>query len=132
VIRAERGAYREHRKNTEQRIQNSEHGKEGMSIGYMYIVECSDGTYYTGSTKNLERRIEEHNSPDRGANYTRMRQPVELVYYEEYDRIDWAFYREKQVQKWSQKKKLALIEAAPELLPKLAKKVIFCKRRERM
>jgi putative endonuclease len=124
VVRAERGAYREHRKNTG-------HEKESMSIGYMYIVECSDGTFYTGSTKDLERRIEEHNSPDRGANYTRVRQPVELVYYEEYDRIDWAFYREKQVQKWSQKKKLALIEGAPELLPKLAKKIIR-KKRERM
>ncbi len=111
---------------------NLQYREDCMSIGYMYIVECYDGTFYTGSTKNLERRIEEHNSPDRGANYTRMRQPVELAYYEEYDRIDWAFYREKQVQKWSQKKKLALIEGAPGLLPELAKKVIFCKGRERM
>jgi len=56
------------------------------------------------------------------------RLPVELVYYEEYTRIDEAFYREKQIQGWSRRKKLALIDGKPELLPKLAKKV-FNKRK---
>ncbi len=60
---------------------------------------------------------------DRGANYTAKRRPVKLVYYEEYSRIDEAFYREEQVQGWSRKKKLALIEGKPELLPQLAKKI---------
>jgi putative endonuclease len=46
-----------------------------------------------------------------------------LIYFEEYERIDEAFYREKQVQGWGRRKKLALIEGKPELLPKLAKKV---------
>jgi len=99
---------------------------EMMSKGYMYILECSDGTFYTGSTKNLERRLYEHqgiNSDEKGANYTKARRPVELVYYEEYERIDEAFYREKQVQNWSHKKKLALIEGKTGLLPLLAKKV---------
>lgn len=88
----------------------------------MYILECADGSLYTGSTKNLEKRLWEHNN-GLGANYTKSRTPVELVYFEEYPRIDEAFYREKQVQGWSRKKKLALIKGKPELLPKLAKKV---------
>ncbi|MFQ3579138.1 MAG: GIY-YIG nuclease family protein [Bacteroidales bacterium] len=70
--------------------------------GWMYILECSDASYYTGSTNNLERRLVEHQSGE-GANYTKHRLPVKLVYYEEFDRIDEAFYREKQVQGWSRK-----------------------------
>ena len=93
-----------------------------MSKGFMYILECSEGSYYTGSTNDLERRIEEHQS-GRGANFTNLRLPVELVYYEEYERIDNAFYREKQVQRWSHNKKKALIEGNPKLLSHLAKKV---------
>jgi len=93
-----------------------------LSKGFIYILECSDGSFYTGSTKNLEKRLWEHNN-SLGANYTKSRLPVELMYYEEYSRIDEAFYREKQVQGWSRKKKLALIEAKSELLPKLAKKI---------
>jgi predicted GIY-YIG superfamily endonuclease len=76
--------------------------------GYMYILKCSDDSYYVGSTNNLERRIKEHQAGE-GANYTKKRLPVELVYYEEYERIDKAFYREKQVQGWSRKKREALI-----------------------
>lgn len=76
--------------------------------GYIYILECSDGSYYTGSTIDLERRLEQHQNGE-GANYTAKRLPVKLIYYEEYDRIDQAFYREKQVQGWSRKKKEALM-----------------------
>ena len=76
--------------------------------GYMYILECADGSYYTGSTTDLELRLQQHQSGE-GANHTRKRLPVRLVYYEEFDRIDEAFYREKQVQGWSKKKKEALI-----------------------
>jgi len=93
-----------------------------MSEGYMYILECADGSFYTGSTKNLERRLWEHQNL-LGANHTRKRLPVKLVYYEEYSRIDDAFYREKQVQGWSRRKKEALIKGEPELLPQLAKKI---------
>ncbi|MCF8316899.1 MAG: GIY-YIG nuclease family protein [Ignavibacteriales bacterium] len=88
----------------------------------MYILECADGSFYTGSTKNLERRLWEHQNL-LGANHTRKRLPVKLVYYEEYSRIDDAFYREKQVQGWSRRKKEALIKGEPELLPQLAKKI---------
>lgn len=75
---------------------------------YMYILKCSNNTNYTGSTKDLERRLEQHQT-GQGANYTKKHLPVELVYFEKFDRIDFAFYREKQVQNWSKKKKEALI-----------------------
>ena len=76
--------------------------------GYMYILECSNGSYYTGSTINLERRIQQHQSGE-GANHTKKYLPVRLIYFEEFTRIGEAFYREKQVQNWSRKKKEALI-----------------------
>ncbi len=76
--------------------------------GYMYILECSNGSYYTGSTINLERRIQQHQSGE-GANHTKKYLPLRLIYFEEFKRIDEAFYREKQVQNWSRKKKEALI-----------------------
>ena len=85
----------------------------------MYILECSDGSYYTGSTNNLEIRLAQHQSGN-GANHTKKRLPVKLVYFEEFQRVDEAFYREKQVQGWSRKKKEALINGMPDLLPKLA------------
>ena len=93
-----------------------------MGRGFMCILECSDGSYYTGSTNDLDRRLNEHRNGF-GANYTAKRLPVKLIYYEEYDRIDEAFYREKQVQGWTRKKKEALINGEQELLPELAKKI---------
>jgi putative endonuclease len=88
---------------------------------FMYMLECADGTYYTGSTKNLNRRLEQHWS-GLGANYTAKHKPTKLVYSEEYSRIDDAFYREKQVQNWSHAKKKALIERRFEELKSRAKK----------
>lgn len=93
-----------------------------MKKGYVYILRCADGSYYTGSTIDLERRLQQHQNGE-GANYTKKRLPVELVYYEEYERIDTAFYREKQIQGWSRKKKEVLIGGNYENLPILAKKV---------
>ncbi len=88
--------------------------------GYMYILECADDTYYTGSTKNIEFRLAQHQTGD-GANYTKKRLPVKLLYLEEYHRIDEAYWREKQVQGWSRKKKQSLINLMPENLHELAK-----------
>jgi putative endonuclease len=85
----------------------------------MYILECADGTYYTGSTVNLEKRVWEHQNLS-GARYTQKKHPVRLVYFEEYSRIDEAFYREKQVQKWSHGKKKALIDKNPADLHQLS------------
>jgi putative endonuclease len=87
--------------------------------GYMYILICANGNYYTGSTNDLEARIMQHQNGE-GANFTKKHLPVELVYYEEFPRIDEAFYREKQVQGWSRKKKEALINGTFEGLPDLA------------
>lgn len=78
--------------------------------GYMYILECLDRSYYTSSTKDPELRLEQHQNGE-GANYTKKRLPVKLVYIEKFNRIDEAFYREKQVQSWSRKKKEALIHS---------------------
>lgn len=69
----------------------------------------------------MERRIEQHQRGE-GANFTRNHLPVELVYFEEFQRIDEAFYREKQVQGWSRKKKEALINGELDKLPGLSKK----------
>jgi putative endonuclease len=75
---------------------------------YMYILQCADDSYYTGSTKMIDQRIDQH-LKGVGANFTIRKRPIRLVYYEEFDRIDEAFQREKQVQKWSRSKKEALI-----------------------
>lgn len=90
-----------------------------MANGYMYILKCADESYYTGSTKNLIKRVRQHQNGG-GANHTKSRLPLELIYYEEFNRISKAFYREKQIQKWSRKKKEALINNRTEDLPKLA------------
>jgi putative endonuclease len=87
--------------------------------GYMYILVCSDGTYYVGSTKNLLLLFKQHQVGE-GSEYTKVRLPVALIYYEEFVRIDHAFYREKQVQGWSRKKKEALIKNKPDDLHLLA------------
>jgi len=87
--------------------------------GYMYILKCSNGLYYTGSTKDLDKRIVQHFNGE-GSNFTRKNTPIELVYYEEFERIDYAFQREKQVQKWSKKKKEALIRGDIEELKTLS------------
>jgi putative endonuclease len=87
----------------------------------MYILQCADGSYYVGSTIDLERRLWDHNAGI-GAAYTRTRLPVILKYFEEYDRIDDAFYREKQVQGWNRKKREALINYEHHLLPEIVKK----------
>lgn len=75
----------------------------------MYILECSNGTYYTGSTTDVRLRLKQHQDGE-GANHTKKYLPVKLIYVEEYDHVSTAFYREKQVQGWSRKKKEALMQ----------------------
>lgn len=77
-------------------------------IGWVYILECADGSYYTGSTTNLSIRLLQHQKGE-GANHTKSRLPVKLVYFEQFYRIDEAFKREKQIQGWNRSKKEALI-----------------------
>ncbi|MHA7842265.1 MAG: GYDIA family GHMP kinase [Winogradskyella sp.] len=90
-----------------------------MPKGYIYILECADGSYHTGSTIDIEKRIAEHND-GKGANHTKKRLPVVLKYIEEFQRIDDAFYREKQIQGWSRAKKEALINKQLRELKNLA------------
>jgi len=87
----------------------------------MYILECVDGSYYVGSTNDLQRRLLEHQK-GRAARYTTRRLPVKLVFSEEYNHVTEAFKREKQVQNWSRAKREALIKGDLTALPKLAKK----------
>jgi putative endonuclease len=91
-------------------------------MAWMYILECGDGSYYVGSTRNLDLRFTPHKE-EKGSRYTSERLPIQLVYYEEYDKVPEAYDREKQVQGWSRRKREALINGSPELLPALAKKV---------
>ncbi|MDZ4141828.1 MAG: GIY-YIG nuclease family protein [Methylotenera sp.] len=86
---------------------------------YMYILKCADNSFYTVSTVNLEKRLWEHQN-GLGANYTKKRLPVKLVFCEAFSRVDEAFFRENQVQGWSRAKKQALIDGRYEDLPDLA------------
>lgn len=86
----------------------------------MYILHCADGSYYTGSTIDINRRLQQHQSGT-GANFTRKHLPFKLVYQETFSRIADAFRREKQVQRWTRQKKEALINSDFNLLHDLAK-----------
>ena len=77
---------------------------------YIYLLECSDKTYYCGYTKNLEKRVIAHNTSKRGARYTFVRRPVKLVWYTDSNDINYAIDREKQIKGWTRKKKEALID----------------------
>ena len=90
-------------------------------MAWMYILKCADGSYYVGSTKNLDLRIAQHQT-GKGSRYTSGRLPVELVYGEEYDRVADAYSREKQVQNWGRAKREALINGNLDVLPPLAMK----------
>ncbi len=85
----------------------------------MYILRCNDDSYYVGSTRNLELRLEQH-SIGLVESYTSSRLPVTLAYAEEYHRIDEAYAREKQVQGWSRRKREALIRGEHEQLKRLS------------
>ena len=77
---------------------------------WVYILRCVDGTYYTGSTNNLEQRIETHNK-GKGAKYTATRRPVVLVYSERQPDKQAAMRRERQIKGWKRAMKEALIKA---------------------
>ena len=89
-------------------------------MAWMYILRCSDGTYYVGSTTDLEVRLRQHQCGE-GANYTRRRLPVEVVFTAEFQRVEDAFRFEKQVQGWSRAKKVALIRGDFDALHDLAR-----------
>lgn len=77
-------------------------------MNYTYIVKCNDGTFYTGWTNDLTRRMEAHNQ-GRGAKYTKARRPVTLIYYEAFETKEEAMKREYAIKQLSRKEKEELI-----------------------
>ena len=71
---------------------------------YTYMLKCKDGTYYTGYTNDLEKRVKAHNE-GKGAKYTKGRGPVELIYYEEYEEKSIAMRREWEIKKLTRSQK---------------------------
>ena len=93
-----------------------------MKTYYVYILKCSDNTYYTGITSNLSQRLEDHQKGKYRDGYTFYRRPLELAFYCEFTDVNKAIETEKQIKKWSKAKKEALINGEFERLPRLAKK----------
>jgi len=89
---------------------------------YVYILHCSDGSYYTGVTNDYQLRLSQHQNGEDPRSYTCRRRPVKLVYLAEFWDINEAIAREKCIKRWSRKKKEALIRHEYKLLPLLAKK----------
>jgi putative endonuclease len=87
----------------------------------MYMLRCSDGSYYVGSARDLDARMQQHAAGEGGA-YTSRRMPVELVYVQEFGSVAEAFAAEKQVQGWSRAKREALIRGQQHRLPELSRK----------
>ena len=79
-------------------------------MNYTYIVKCSDGTFYTGWTNDLEKRISAHNS-GKGAKYTQSRRPAILVYYEEFCTKEEAMRREYEIKQMPRQRKQRLIDS---------------------
>lgn len=80
----------------------------GINLNYVYIVECKDGTYYTGWTNNLDKRLKAHND-GKGAKYTKARLPVSLVYHEEFRTKEEAMRREYAIKRMTRNEKNKLI-----------------------
>ncbi|QHI37600.1 hypothetical protein IMCC3317_29800 [Kordia antarctica] len=93
-----------------------------MKVSYVYILKCSDDSYYTGVTSNLEKRFQQHQNGFHKESYTYFRRPLILVFYASFTDINIAIDKEKQIKKWSRAKKEALIDDRYEALPNLAKK----------
>ena len=93
-----------------------------MNQYFVYILLCSDKSYYTGVTNNMERRMYEHETGLNPNSYTHKRRPVRLVFCERFIDINQAIAFEKQVKGWKRSKKEALIKGDWDLLPELSKR----------
>jgi len=91
-----------------------------MKTYFVYILQCVDGSYYTGLTNNLELRLEQHNSGTNPASYTYRRRPVFLAFNQDFSDVNQVILFEKKIKKWSAKKKKALIDGDFDLLQILA------------
>ena len=81
-----------------------------MSVHWVYIIECDDGSFYTGYTTDVERRVREHDAGD-GAKYTRGRTPVELIHVESFDSQSAAMSREYEIKQYTRTEKERLVES---------------------
>ena len=91
-----------------------------MYFYYVYILKCSDGSYYTGITNNLDKRINEHTYDTHKACYTYKRRPLVIKFYETFNDVLQAIYFEKKIKKWTRAKKEALINGDFDMLQILA------------
>lgn len=89
-------------------------------MAWTYMLECSDGSFYVGSTTHLDLRVEQHQS-GMGAAYTRRRRPVRLVWAQEFESVAEAYAMEKRVQGWGRAKRQALIDGDYERLRSLSR-----------
>jgi len=80
-----------------------------VSVHWVYVIECADGSFYTGYTTDVERRVREHDRGE-GAKYTRGRTPVELVYKEQFESQSAAMSREYEIKQLSRREKERLVE----------------------
>lgn len=77
---------------------------------FVYILECSDKSLYTGITTDVKKRLDEHNTSEKGAKYTKVRRPVTLIYFEKSENRSSASKREYEIKKLSRIRKLQLVE----------------------
>lgn len=87
---------------------------------HVYILKCSDGSYYTGHTDDIEKRMSEHQLGLIDSCYTKTRLPVEIVFIEIFKTRNDALYMERRIKGWSRKKKEALIKGDWDLLVQLS------------
>ena len=93
-----------------------------MKTYFVYILKCSDNSYYTGVTNNIDRRLIEHKNGFDRTSYTFSRRPLELVYYETFQNPNDAIFWEKRIKGWTRKKKEALIKGDFDELVRLSNK----------
>jgi putative endonuclease len=92
-----------------------------MKPFWVYILRCRDGSYYTGHTDDLERRISQHESGEISGCYTFMRRPVKLVFSQTFTTREEAIAAERQIKGWSRKKKEAMMRGDWDEVSRLAR-----------
>ena len=118
-------AVRYHEQSTRHKQEQPDKQSKGFTLKnhhyFVYILLCSDKSYYVGMTNSLERRLWEHNEGVDPTCYTYTRRTTQLKYFEEYKYVHDAIAREKQLKGWSRRKKEALINGEYSKLPELSK-----------
>ena len=90
-------------------------------VPWVYILRCADGSFYVGHTTDLDGRVQTHND-GRGGRYTAARRPVSLLYFEQFASVSAAIARERQVKRWSGRKKDALVRGDTAALTALSRR----------